>query len=30
MFKTFARALKMAVARDARMKREMPSTKGLL
>jgi len=30
LFKTFARALKMAVARDARMKREMPSTKGLL
>ena len=30
LFKTFARAMKMAVARDARMKREMPSTKGLL
>ena len=30
LFKTFARALKMAVSRDARMKREMPSTKGLL
>ena len=30
MFKTFARAMKMAVSRDARMKREMPSTKGLL
>jgi imidazoleglycerol-phosphate dehydratase len=30
LFKTFARALKMAVARDPRMKREMPSTKGLL
>ncbi|MBI3933101.1 MAG: imidazoleglycerol-phosphate dehydratase HisB [Acidobacteria bacterium] len=30
LFKTFARAMKMAVARDARMKRQMPSTKGLL
>jgi len=30
LFKTFARAMKMAVSRDARMKREMPSTKGLL
>lgn len=30
IFKTFARALKMAVSLDARMKREMPSTKGLL
>jgi len=30
LFKTFARALKMAVSQDARMKREMPSTKGLL
>jgi imidazoleglycerol-phosphate dehydratase len=30
LFKTFARAMRMAVSRDARMKREMPSTKGLL
>jgi imidazoleglycerol-phosphate dehydratase len=30
LFKTFARAMKMAVSRDARLKREMPSTKGLL
>lgn len=30
LFKTFARALKMAVAKEARMKKEMPSTKGLL
>ena len=30
LFKTFARALKMAVAKDARLKKEMPSTKGLL
>ena len=30
LFKTFARALKMAVSLDARMKKEMPSTKGLL
>ena len=30
LFKTFARAMKMAVSRDTRMKREMPSTKGLL
>ena len=30
LFKTFARAMKMAVSRDIRMKREMPSTKGLL
>jgi imidazoleglycerol-phosphate dehydratase len=30
LFKTFARAMKMAVARDPRMKRQMPSTKGLL
>jgi imidazoleglycerol-phosphate dehydratase len=30
LFKTFARAMKMAVSRDARMQREMPSTKGLL
>jgi imidazoleglycerol-phosphate dehydratase len=30
LFKTFARAMKMAVSRDARMKRDMPSTKGLL
>lgn len=30
IFKTFARALKMAVSCDARMKQEMPSTKGLL
>ena len=30
LFKSFARAMKMAVSRDARMKKEMPSTKGLL
>jgi imidazoleglycerol-phosphate dehydratase len=30
MFKTFARAMKMAVSVDARLKKEMPSTKGLL
>ncbi len=30
MFKTFARALKMAVSFDARLKKELPSTKGLL
>ena len=30
MFKTFARAMKMAVSRDARLKQELPSTKGLL
>ena len=30
MFKTFARAVKMAVSYDARMKKELPSTKGLL
>jgi imidazoleglycerol-phosphate dehydratase len=30
LFKTFARAMRMAVSRDARLKREMPSTKGLL
>ena len=30
MFKTFARALKMAVSIDARLRAEMPSTKGLL
>ena len=30
LFKSFARAMKMAVSRDARLKGEMPSTKGLL
>ncbi|MSO19794.1 MAG: imidazoleglycerol-phosphate dehydratase HisB [Acidobacteria bacterium] len=30
IFKTFARALKMAASMDARLKSEMPSTKGLL
>jgi len=30
IFKTFARAMKMAVSLDARLKRELPSTKGLL
>ena len=30
MFKTFARAMKMAVSFDARLKKELPSTKGLL
>ena len=30
MFKTFARAMKTAVSFDARMKKELPSTKGLL
>ena len=30
LFKSFARAMKMAVSMDARMKKEMPSTKGLL
>lgn len=30
VFKAFARALRMAVSRDARLKRVMPSTKGLL
>ncbi len=30
LFKAFARALRMACARDARLKRTMPSTKGLL
>jgi imidazoleglycerol-phosphate dehydratase len=30
MFKAFARALRMATSRDARLKRVMPSTKGLL
>ena len=30
IFKTFARAVKMAVSRDARLSKEMPSTKGLL
>ena len=30
MFKTFARALKMAASRDTRLASEMPSTKGLL
>ena len=30
IFKTFARALKMAVSLDTRLKKELPSTKGLL
>ncbi len=30
LFKAFARALRMACSRDARLKRTMPSTKGLL
>jgi imidazoleglycerol-phosphate dehydratase len=30
IFKTFARAMKMAVSLDARLKKELPSTKGLL
>ncbi|HSL20800.1 MAG TPA: imidazoleglycerol-phosphate dehydratase HisB [Vicinamibacterales bacterium] len=30
IFKAFARALRMACSRDARLKRAMPSTKGLL
>jgi imidazoleglycerol-phosphate dehydratase len=30
MFKAFARALRMVTSRDARLKRVMPSTKGLL
>jgi len=30
IFKTFARAMKMAVSQDARLKKELPSTKGLL
>ncbi len=30
IFKTFARAVRMAVSRDARLSKEMPSTKGLL
>ncbi|MBI3894469.1 MAG: imidazoleglycerol-phosphate dehydratase HisB [Acidobacteria bacterium] len=30
VFKTFARAMKMAVSRDSRLKKELPSTKGLL
>ena len=30
MFKTFARAMKTAVSIDARLKKELPSTKGLL
>ncbi|OFV99686.1 MAG: imidazoleglycerol-phosphate dehydratase [Acidobacteria bacterium RIFCSPLOWO2_12_FULL_54_10] len=30
MFKTFARAVKMAVSLDPRLKKELPSTKGLL
>jgi imidazoleglycerol-phosphate dehydratase len=30
LFKAFARALRYACSRDARMKRELPSTKGLL
>ncbi len=30
IFKTFARALKMAVSLDNRLKKELPSTKGLL
>jgi imidazoleglycerol-phosphate dehydratase len=30
MFKAFARALRMATSRDARLKRVMTSTKGLL
>jgi imidazoleglycerol-phosphate dehydratase len=30
IFKTFARALKMAASRDTRLAGEMPSTKGLL
>lgn len=30
IFKTFARAMKMAVSLDSRLKRELPSTKGLL
>jgi imidazoleglycerol-phosphate dehydratase len=30
LFKSFARAMKMAVSRDKRLKNEMPSTKGLL
>ena len=30
LFKTFARALKMAVSLDSRLKKELPSTKGLL
>jgi imidazoleglycerol-phosphate dehydratase len=29
-FKAFARALRMATSRDARLRRVMPSTKGLL
>jgi imidazoleglycerol-phosphate dehydratase len=30
VFKTFARAMKMAVSLDSRLKKELPSTKGLL
>ncbi|MBI2816540.1 MAG: imidazoleglycerol-phosphate dehydratase HisB [Acidobacteria bacterium] len=30
IFKTFARAMKMAVSLDSRLKKELPSTKGLL
>ncbi|MBI1955439.1 MAG: imidazoleglycerol-phosphate dehydratase HisB [Acidobacteria bacterium] len=30
LFKTFARAMKMAVSLDSRLKKELPSTKGLL
>jgi imidazoleglycerol-phosphate dehydratase len=30
MFKAFARALRFAVARDKRLRRVLPSTKGLL
>jgi imidazoleglycerol-phosphate dehydratase len=30
VFKAFARALRVAVARDARLRRQLPSTKGLL
>jgi imidazoleglycerol phosphate dehydratase HisB len=30
IFKTFARAMKMAVSLDRRLRKELPSTKGLL
>jgi imidazoleglycerol phosphate dehydratase HisB len=30
MFKAFARALRFAVTRDTRLRRVLPSTKGLL
>jgi imidazoleglycerol-phosphate dehydratase len=30
MFKAFARALRFACSRDKRLKRQLPSTKGLL